>query len=220
MGKGKTENVARKEDYAFVDPTGQFQGQMDQLGRISDSAYGSMIDSLDPTSAFNAFLAQSGGLHNLVQGASSPFQQSLNALASRQADAGMQAAATKFNNMGAGRSGAANRALGEAAFTPFARANAQIAQGQMGMLGNLYGANLGRLANLQTTGAGLYGNRANTALGLQTRMAQEMGGMMAPQYEYQKGGWDYAMDAGNMLANLGTAAIGANVAFGKRRSGG
>lgn len=204
MPKGKTENVAKASDYRFLDPTGAFRGQMDQLGTISDSAYAAMIQSLDPDSAFNAWLNQTGGLNNAVQGASSPFQQSLNALNERQAKAGIQAAATNFNNLGAGRSGAANRAMGEAAFTPFAQANAQIANMQGNMLGSLMGGNMSRLGSLQGLGANLYGNRANTALGLQTQMAQEMGGMMAPQYQYQPGAWDRMKEGAQFAADLAT----------------
>lgn len=204
MSQGKTKNVAKASDYAFVDPTGAFRGQMDQLGTMNDTAYASMVNSLDPNSSFNAWLNQSGGLANAAQGATAPLTQSLNALAERQAQAGVQNAATQFNNMGAGRSGAANRAMGEAAITPFAQANAQIADRQLGLTQNLWNTNLNNLFGLQNTAASLYGNRANTALGLETQMAQEMGGMMAPQYQYQPGTWDRMKEGAQFAADIAT----------------
>lgn len=206
QGKTETKNVARASDYKFVDPTGQFQGQLDNLGNRADVSYNSMLAAMDPNASFNAFMGQSPSILNMTTGATMPLEQSLMALANRQAEAGTQAAAQQFNNMGAGRSGAANRAIGEAAYTPFANANAQIAQQRLGLAGNLLGQQLGNLGALQNQSVGAFGNVFNNALGLQTGMAQETGGMMAPNYQstYKPGFWDRMQQGAQFAANIAT----------------
>lgn len=207
MSKGETKNVADINDYAFADPTGQFTGAMENFQNMGQFGRQGMVNALDPNAAYNQFLGQSGGLINMAQGATAPLTQNLNAIAERQAQEGMQAAATQFNNQGAGRSGAAQRAMGMAAAQPFADVAAQQQQNQLGLASNLLGQSFGGAQDLQRTAAGLFGNVYNTGMSNYGNMASQMGGMMAPQYEYQPGTWDRMMQGAQFGANVGMSFL-------------
>jgi hypothetical protein len=192
MSKGSTEQVNKDaaDKYEFADPTGQFQGALDQFGNMAQYGQRGMEASLDPDAAFKQFLEQSGALTNLAMGPNAQLTQHLNAITSKQADAGMQNAMTQFQGMGAGRSGAANRAMGEAAANPFADVAAQQQQNQLNLTGNLWGQAFGGAQGLQNTAANLYGGIYDQGMSGMGNMAAQMGGLVAPQYEYQPSNWE------------------------------
>lgn len=208
MGKGggEHENIAKASDYSFLDPTGRFMSTMDQFGGMAQFGREGVGRFTDPNMAFNAFMGQSPGLANMAQGATAPLTQSLNALAARQAEQGVQAAAQQFNAQGAGRSGAANRAMGEAAFMPFAQAQAQIAGEQLGLTGSLWGQALQNAAGLQRAGLGTFGNIYGQGMQGLGQMASETGGMMAPQYAYQPTGWEQFTGGVGDIVGIGADA--------------
>lgn len=202
------ENVADPSDYSFVDPTGNFQGALDQFGGMAQFGREGMVGALDPNAAFDAFLGQSGGLANMAQGATAPLTQQLFGLAEDASQRGMETAAHQFNMQGAGRSGAEQAALGEAAARPFAQTAADIAGQQLGLTGNLWGQALSGAQGLQRTGAGLYGNVYGQGMQGMGQMAGQMGGMMAPQYEYEPTGWEkFSKGAGDVMGMGASAKI-------------
>ena len=210
MGKGGTyeqTNEGAADAYEFADPTGQFQGALDQFGNMAQYGQGGMEASLDPNAAFNQFLGQSGALTNLAMGPNAQLTQQLNNIASQQANAGMQNAMTQFQGAGAGRSGAANRAMGMAAAQPFADVAAQQQQNQLNLTGNLWGQAFGGAQGLQNTAANLYGGIYGQGMSGMGNMAAQMGGLVAPQYEYQQSPWE------RFTGGLGQAAgFGLNAA--------
>jgi hypothetical protein len=241
-GGGDYSNIASAEDYSFADPTGQYQTALNRfggsandysnqmMGRMANygnvAAYGrtGMEAAADPNAAYNAFLGQAPGLTNMAMGPNAALTQNLNAIAARQAEEGMQGVATQFNNAGAGRSGAAQAAMGEAYAQPFADVAAQQQQNALNLTGNLWQQQLGNLGSLQGQTLGTYGNiyQQGNALqqadaqmlaelaGLNTQMygnmASQMGGMVAPQYQYNPTGWERFMGGMNDLTSLGSNA--------------
>lgn len=198
MGDGKTENVAKASDYQFADPTGQFQGGLDNFLRMGQFGQQGMVGALDPNNAFNAFMGQAPGLTNLAMGPNAQLTEQLNSIASRQANEGIANAGTQFAANNAFNSGAANRAMGLAGAQPFADVAAQQQQNQLNLTGNLWNQAFGGAQGLQNTAAGLYGNIYGQGMGNYGNMASQTGGMMAPQYQYKPGFWDNAMSAGGL----------------------
>lgn len=211
-GGGDYKNVASASDYQFADPTNQFVGALDQFGNMAAYGQQGMEASLDPNAAYNAFLGQSGGLANVAAGPNAQLTQQLNAIAARQANAGMQNAMTQFQGMGAGRSGAANRAMGLAAAQPFADVAAQQQQNQLNLTGNLWNTAFGGAQNLQNTAANLYGGLYGAGMQGIGNLSSQMGGMVAPQYQYEPTRWERfvggAQDVIGMGTNVATAAGG------------
>ena len=206
MGAGKYEQVSDAGDMQWLDPTGNYAAQQANLGQLG-TQYGAQLQgSLDPEAYMNQFLGQQAGLANLVSGQNSQLQQGLNAIASRQAQLGGEAALASMPGMR--NSGAAMAAFGQAYADPFAQAQSQLQQNQLqgtlGLWNQALGLNAQQQAQRQSTLGNLYGN----ILGLQTGMAQDQSAWYTPQYEYQKGGWDYTMDAINTGANVASAVAG------------
>lgn len=206
MSKGKYENVADARDYQMVDPTGQFQGQLDNLGRMTSGFNVGLMGALgDPNAAFNQFMGQAPGFAEMAQGPGAQLTQQLNALAAQQAQEGINNAATQFAGQGALHSGAGARAMGQAAATPFAQVAADLGGRQADLTGQLWGQGLQGAQAWQQLQPQILSSLLGQGMGLQTGMASELGGMMAPQYQYQPGFWDRAMQVGQ----LGVGALSA-----------
>ena len=188
---------------AFADPTGSFQGGLDNFGQMTQFGQAGMLGALNPNAAYNAFQGQQGGLMNMAAGAYAPLTQQLNALAARQAEEGMQNAATQFNAMGAGRSGAANRAMGEAAANPFAQVAAQQQQNQLNLGGDLWRQGFGQQSQLQNLAAQLYGGLYGQGAQGFGNMAAQTGGVITPDYEYRPGTGEKLWGGFKDLASLG-----------------
>lgn len=247
---GKTKNVNKASDYDFYDAGGRFGQTYDQFSneanfmkqgmgqfanQVGNVGAQNVQGNYDPNAFMNQFNANQGGLVNAVQGANSPLQQSLNAIAQRQAAEGVNAQAQNFGNMGALNSGAAMAAMGEAASSPFAQAQAQLQQNQLqGSLGLMNNA-MGQYGQAQQFGAdlGLRGQMANQQAGLQAGMAnqqanlglanlygglygQNMAGMgqlgsqsgtiVAPHYQYEPSAGERFRGAVGDWANIGANA--------------
>ena len=211
MGKGKYENIASADDYSFADPTGQFQGALDNYNNMASFGKEGMVNALNPDNAYNAFMGQAGGLANLAQGPGSQLTQQLNSIAGRQAREGISNAGTQFAGQGAFHSGASARAMGEAAANPFADVAAMQQARQADLTGQLWGQSFGGQQQLQNTSANLYGGIYGQGMQGAGGMASQMGGLVAPQYEYQKGGMDHFMGALNTGLGAATAFAGAGV---------
>lgn len=212
MSKGKYENVAKASDYQVTDPTGQFQGAMDNYTNMANFGREGMVAALDPNNAYNAFMGQAGGLANLAQGPGSQLTQQLNAIAARQAQEGIANAGTQFAGKGALYSGAGAKAMGQAAATPFADVAAMQQARQADLTSQLWGQSFGGQQQLQNAAAGLYGGIYGQGMQGYGNMASQLGGMVAPQYEYKKGFWDHAGNALNtgLGAAVGFAGAGVN----------
>lgn len=208
MSKGGYEqtNKDAAEAYEFADPTEQFQGALDQYQNMAAFGQGGMTGALDPNNAYNAFMGQAGGLANLAAGPNAQLTEQLNAIATRQANEGIQNAATQFNALGAGRSGAANRAMGLAAAQPFADVAAQQQQNQLNLTGNLWGQAFGGAQDLNQLAAQLYGNVYGQGMQGYGGMAGQMGGLVAPQYEYQPSTWERFTGGLGEVAGIGLNA--------------
>jgi len=212
MSKGKYEKVGKASDYEFIDPTGSFQGAMDQYGQMASLGKSNMGAYLDPDMAYNAFMGQSEGLANLAQGAASPLTQKLNSLATQEANLGIANAGTQFAGQGALHSGAAAKAMGTAAATPFAKVAADVSSQQLNLTNNLWNTAFSGQQNLQSLGASLYGNLYTQGVGGQASLAQNASGIVAPQYEYKKGFGDYLGGAVNTAIGgaIGLGSLGWN----------
>lgn len=229
---GKYTQVGQSSDMQFMDPTGQYSNIMNASGQQGANYQSQMnqflgptasvTSSYDPEAAMRAFLGQADGLSNLVSGQNSQLQQSLNAIAQRQANLGGEAALASMP--GLRNSGAAMAAYGQAYADPFAQAQAQLQQNQLqgtlglwnqalGQYGDAYKSQgqfdlQGQMANQSTDAqyrsnmANLFGGLASGAYDRQAGMAQNASAWYQPQYQYQKGVWDYALDATQMGANV------------------
>lgn len=210
MSKGKNVQVNKAEDYEFVDPTGKYSGAMNKFTDMANYGMQGMENFMDPNMAYNNFMNRAPGMVDFAFGATSPLTEQLNTLAETQASRGIANAGTQFAGQGALHSGAAARAMGEAAANPFAQVAADQSKMSLGLAGNLLGQDLANAQNFQNMGANLYGNIYNTGMSNYGQMAQGMGGMMAPQYQYKKGFGDYLGGAANMAIGgaMGLGALG------------
>lgn len=215
-------------DYSMYDYNGNMQNAYNTMGNAYNSYnsqlgnyasnVGSVQSSYNPTSYMNSFLNSTSGLSNAVSGENSALQQSLNALAKKQATADVNTQAQNFAGMGALNSGAAAAAMGEASSNPYAQAQATLQQNQLqGTLGlynnamnnyaqgyqtqgaqNLQAQQANQNANLNTMN--MYGNLANSALQNYGALGSGFGTIVAPTYASQ-GGW-----GANLLSAAGSAA--------------
>jgi len=175
----------------FVDPTGQYQNQLNQQQGAFTDAQGKM----DPNAAYNAFMGQVPGLANAVMGPTSQISQMLTAQAERNSKLGGEAALAAMP--GGADSGAGRYAFGDAYGKAFSDAAIQTQQAQLGLLSPLLqGAQQGQYGVMQTG--------MNNATGL----ASKMGDMYTPTYEKNKTGWDYAMDVTGLVLDGVTASKG------------
>ena len=168
-------------DTQFADPTGKFQGALDQFKQGFTDRQG----NFDPNAAFNQFMGQSPGLMNMVEGATGPLSQMMDASAQRDAKLGGEAALASMP--GGMNSGAGMAAFGQAYADPFAKAAIGTQQAQLNMLNPL----------MQGSMQGQYG-LMNNAMGNYGQMASRMGDMWSPTYMQNKSGWDRTMDVANM----------------------
>lgn len=234
----KTKEVSSAEDYQFLDPTGKYAAgqnfmqnqynqnaqQMGQFGNqaMAGAAQGAAAaNAYDPNAYMDQFMGQASGLSNLVSGQNSQLQQTLNAIAGRQAGLGSEAALAAMP--GAANSGAGMAAFGQAYADPFAQAQAALQQNQLqgtlGLWNNAMGLNAGNqqadaqfglqagnlLAGTAGNQANLYGGLAGQALGGYGQMAQGYGTWYQPTYEKKQG----------LLGGIGNAvSTGAGAALG------
>lgn len=208
----KTKEVSDPNDYQFLDPTGRYGAATDFMqNEYNQNAsqmgqYAGQAAQYDPNAYMNQFMGQAEGLSNLVSGQNSALQQSLNAIAGRQANLGGEAALAAMP--GAANSGAGMAAFGQAYADPFAQAQAQLQQNQLqgtlGLWNNAMGLNAGnqQFQSQNYAGlAGLYGDQANNALSNYGQMAQGYGTWYQPTYEKKEGLF-------GTLGNLGQVAGG------------
>jgi hypothetical protein len=182
MGDPGYTAMGKASDTQFVDPTGNYAKQQANL------------QNLTAQSAYDQFIAQSGGLANMAQGATAPLTQSLNAIAAREAALGGEAALGAMP--GAAQSGAGMAAYGQAYGDPFAKAQAAIQQQQLGLTGQLWNS---AMNNDYST--------YNNLMGQQTALAQGQGAMWSPTYEKNKGFWDYAAPVLGAAAGAATKTM-------------
>jgi hypothetical protein len=154
--------------YGFTDPYGT-------TSQLQNALYGTGgAVSGGPMGTFNQNIGNVAGL-------SGPLQQTLTGLANYQANNALNSAGSNFANQGALGSGAAAQAFGQAIANPFAQAQAQLQQGQLGLANSLmsasgqaYGAGLGAGSNLMEHASGLVAptNYTNPAYTTQQNMMQ------------------------------------------------
>jgi len=219
----ETEKVGNgAADYSFYDYNGNMQNAYNQLGNEYNFNKGQMgqygtaaiqaAASYNPNSYMNAFLNSTGGLSNAVSGQNSQLQQSLNALARKQAAEGVNAQAQNFSNMGALNSGAAMASMGEAMANPYAQVQAQLQQNQLqGTLGlynnamNNYASGFQNQAQLNTNAnlnlANMYGGQYAGALNQYGNLGSGFGTIVAPTYQQNKGWGAQLLDATSAAAN-------------------
>ena len=206
---GKYENVANAKDVQFADPTGAWDQQYGNLNNAIAAQQGTAGGAYDPQAYMDQFMGQQAGLANIAQGATSQLGQQLNAIAARNAALGSEAALAAMP--GAANSGAGMAAFGQAYADPFAQAAAQTQAAQLNLTGNLWNQAMG--ANAQNQ---MYANQAyQNLLGMGQQAGMHTSGIVAPQYEYQKGVMDYVMDVGNLGANIAGAFYNPLGAVGK-----
>ena len=202
---GKTVDVGSSDDYKFMDYAGASANANSLVNQQLTQALAG-TQNMDPNAYMNMFMNQAGGLSNLVSGANAPLAQSLNALAAQSARAGGEQALAAMP--GLGRSGAASAAFGQAYATPFAQAAAQNQQNQLqgtlGLWNNALGLNAQQQGNLMNYAGNSQSNLVN--------LANNQSAWYQPTYQYQKGAWDYGMDAlsgaGNFMSGVGSLATG------------
>lgn len=212
---GKTSEVSDPSDYQFLDPTGQYGAATDFMqNQYNQNAqqmgqYGAQAAQYDPNAYMNQFMGQAAGLSNLVSGENSQLQQSLNAIAGRQANLGSEAALAAMP--GAANSGAGMAAYGQAYADPFAQAQAQLQQNQLqgtlGLWGNTMNNNAqGQQFQAQNYSglAGMYGDQANNALSQYGQMAQGYGSWYQPTYEKKGGFFDALGNIGQLAGGIGS----------------
>ena len=210
-GETKVTDVGNPDDYKFMDPTGNYQGAMDFFSNEYNNnakqmgEYAIQGASYDPNAYMQQFLGQSADLSNMVSGAQAPLQQSLNAIATRQAALGSEAALGAMP--GAANSGAGMAAFGQAYADPFAQAQAQLQQNQLqgtlGLWNNALGLNQqGQMARSQfgMDAANLYGQQAANA-------ANQYGGLAAGQGAWYQPTYQTPANTGPNWAAGGTGAV-------------
>ena len=205
MGEHQYTAVGNPADMSWVDPTGQYANQQQNLQNFLTQQNANLGNAANPQGAYNAFMGQQAGLANIAQGATAPLTQQLNAVAQREAALGGEAALASMP--GASQSGAGMAAFGQAYADPFARAAAQTQQAQLGLTGNLWNQALGGNYAQQQNLASIYGNLAGSALGQQTQMAGQQGAMFMPQYQQEKNFWDYAVPLAAPIAQAGSSLL-------------
>ena len=223
MGRGEHERIDEgASGHEIADPGGHFQGALDQAGQFQGFGAGQMgrashmLAQQDPNAFMNQFQQAAPGLANMVSGQMSPLQQQMNALASDQARRGAEMAGQQFANQGALGSGAASRAMGTAMAQPFADVQQQLGQQQLGMTGDLWGQSMGQFGQAQAQrqqqlmqqmgmGADMMGQGLQTQAGL----AGQLGGLVAPQYDYRPSGGEQFLQMAPGLLGAGIQAAGA-----------
>ena len=179
-----TSGADSAKQYGFVDPMGTSSA-------LNANLFGNgSVLSGGPMGTFNQNIGN-------VTGLTGPLQQSLSGIANYQANNALNATASNFANQGALGSGAAAQAFGQAIANPFANAQAQLQQGQLGLANSLMGA---------STSA--YGQ----ALGAGSNLMEHTSGLVAPTtmtnpaYAQQQQGKSGL--AGGLGGGLGTALGG------------
>jgi hypothetical protein len=206
MSSGTYEQVGNASDTSFQDPTGAYASALSGLQSYL-SGINSSLEGVNSGSAVDQFLGQASGLANLVSGQNSALQQSLNALATQEAQQGGEAALAKMGS-GLRNSGAAASAFGQAYATPFAEAQATLQGKQLdattGLWQSALSSDTSSLASLLSAAS----QGQNTA----AELAGQSSYVYTPQYEYQKGLLDYLSGAGESAANAGSATLAAQLA--------
>ena len=128
--------------YGFTDPFGA-------SAAMSSNLFGAQSPlSGGPMGVYNQNLGN-------VLGLSGPLQGSLSDIASYQARNALNTTAQNFANQGALGSGAAAQAFGQAIANPFAQAQSQLQQGQLGLASSLMGTSANAYANALNAGSNL-----------------------------------------------------------------
>ena len=194
----------RVGEYQFHDPAGRFGQGMDAAQTMTSFGQDQFSQQMEPGAFMNRFQHEAEGMANLAQGATSPLQQQLNALAAEQSQRGLDMASTEMAGMGALHSGAAQRAMGQAMATPFAEAQAQIGQQQVGLTGQLM-QQAGQRQNLEAQLASqLWGQGA----GQMGQMGMHTSALEAPMIMTDEGA---SPMQGAISGGLGGAASGASL---------
>lgn len=205
MGGRKDPGVYKPDpgDYSFADPTGQFERGTDAAQTMQRFGMDQFSAMTDPGAYMRRFQQDAEGMASLAQGAVSPMQQRLNALAADQAQQGLDMAATEMSGLGALHSGAAQRAMGQAMATPFAQAQADIGRQQVGLTGQLM-QQAGQRQDLETQLAHQLFSQGTQQMG---QMGMHAGTMVAPVLQEQASGGQ-RFGAG-LQGAMGGAAAGA-----------
>lgn len=201
----RTSVVSDKSDYEYMDPMGQSAIANAQANGAWDK-YSNLVDTYDPNSYLNAFLAQSGGLANMVSGLNAPLAQSLDAIAARDARLGGEAALAAMPGMRG--SGAAMAAFGDAYANPFAKAQAQLQQNQLEGTLALWDSVIN--GNLTSYGDQLRANTelAKGALDTSASLANNQGAWYQPTYVTDPTFMESLMGSGTAMAGGGALATG------------
>ena len=165
--------------YGLLDPTGAGAALQNALYGAGGSVAGG------PMGMFNQNVGN-------VTGMTGPLAQTLAQIAAYQGRNALNLAGQNFANQGALGSGAAAQAFGQAIANPFAQAQAQLQQGQLGLAGQLLGA---------STGA--YGQGLQAA----SNLMEHTGGLVAPTY-YTNPAYTQQQQGKGALSGLGTTLGG------------
>jgi hypothetical protein len=147
-----TSGADSAKQYGFVDPLGSSANMNANI-----FGQGSVLSG-GPMGTFNQNIGN-------VTGLSGPLEQSLSGIARYQANNALNTTAQNFANQGALGSGAAAQAFGQAIANPFAQAQSQLQQGQLGLSNSLMGAS---------------GNAYGQALGAAQGLMEHTSGLVAP----------------------------------------
>jgi hypothetical protein len=209
MSKSTTddyENVADVSDYSIYDPYGALSSALEQYGNLSSLGLSGLTEYSDLNSAMNAFLGQASGIKDLVSGSTDSLASSMNALAETESAKALQTVASSYNAKGAGRSGAAYAASSEAAAQPFAQALTDLGTLQTELTGNLWNTALSGTQSQSSNLASLYASLLGSGVSGYGDLATELGGVVAPQYEYMQSGWEKFTGGAKDAASTGLTA--------------
>jgi len=179
--------------YGFTDP-------YSASANMSNALFGGQSSPLvsGPMGTYNQ---NANNVMGQIAGLNGPEQQTLSGIAQYQANNALNQTASSFANQGALGSGAAAQAFGQAIANPFAQAQAQLQQGQLGSATSA-------LTSLMNTS----GNAYNTAAQAGSNLMEHTSGLVAPvnytnpQYTQQAGKQNQL--TGGLLGS-GSDALGA-----------
>jgi len=184
--------------YGFTDP----YGVTPQLQSTLWGSGGSLAGG--PMGVYNQ---NANGVMGQIAGLNGPLQQTLSGIAQYQANNALNTVGSNFANQGALGSGAAAQAFGQAIANPFAQAQGQLQQSQLGAAGGALQSLLGTNANIYGQGLQAGSNVMEHASGLvaPTMFTNPVWTAMQGQQQQQQG---KANAGGQQILQYGLTALG------------
>lgn len=197
--------------YQMADPSG-FTSQAGQnmfgqpaqnLMRSGQGALGAWTSGAgDPNSFMRQYLRDFGQLQGGITEATSPLSRQLQDQQAQNIQQGMSQAGQQLSGLGALRSSGMGAAVGDVVGRHATDASTQLANAQLGLLGQQGGqAMAGRQQAL-----GQMMGMPMQMMGLQSQFGEPM--YVAPQYAQKPGALDWMSAAGNLLGGVGSLIPG------------